>query len=137
MLGERVARRVGGEVGGRPRDERVDLDAMAVALESGQTRANAVLQALAAGEPTIEPHQRASQRLGLANLAAEVGIGHPQRPVGVLVAEAGRIRANRADVAQAEVLGEASAILERLWKQAAGIEENYRHQRINPRQDVE
>src|SRR5205823_13963752 len=72
VLGELVARRVRSEVSGRPGDQGVDLDPGTVALERRQARPDAVLETLAAGKPGVEPFQRAPQRLGLADLAAEI-----------------------------------------------------------------
>src|SRR3990167_7266651 len=82
MLGKLVSGRMGLEVGGRPVGERVDLDALAVGLEEIQPRADGILEALAAGEPGVEALKRARQRLGLAGMAAEDGVGAPQKPKG-------------------------------------------------------
>ena len=104
MLGQAMLGGVRLQPLGRPAGQRVDLDAAAVRLEQTEFGAHGVLEALAAGEPGIETAERTIERLGLADLAAEVRVGHPQRAMRVFRQQPLRIGGDVAHIGESEVI---------------------------------
>jgi hypothetical protein len=112
-----------GEIRCRPARQRIDADALANRLEHVQLRPCSGLETLASGEPGRIRRKPTRHRLDLADVAASIRVALMQCTVGIAFGQRSRVGVKDLKVAQAEIGDQRVAIIERLAKMLAGIEE--------------
>jgi len=117
---------IGLELGLAPVGERIELHLAVGRLDHRQAQAVAAMEALAAGDPGVEAAQGAVQRQHLADVAAGVDARAPQVRLGVLGRQIGIGRTQVAHIGQSEPSGQGLAVVQRLAKQHARVEEQHR-----------
>ena len=128
---------VGVELGLAPVGQGIELHLAVGLFHHRQGQAVAAVEALAAGDPAVEALQGGVQRDHLADVAAGVGVGLPEVGLGIDGGQVGIERPQVAHVGEAELGRQTSAVVQRLAKQHAGVEEHDRHVRLDPGDHVQ
>jgi hypothetical protein len=138
MFGQAVLELIGSDVGVGEIGDRIDLDAVVRSqLEMRQHAALLSLVALAARHPAAEALHGEIERLGLADMAAGIGVGLPQVPARIEARDVLGIGRERGDIAEPQVPLQRLDVLERLGKMLARFEEVDRQRRIDLRHHVQ
>ena len=103
-----------------------------IALDRLQRAAQPALEALAPGDPGGKALERLVERLGLADVAAEVRIALPQAAGRIVHGEIAAPRRDHAHVGEPEQRRQLLAIVLGLAEQLAGIEEDHRRRAGRP-----
>src|SRR5262245_58028788 len=104
MVWQAVGVEGGLDLGQRPVGEWIDLELAVDSFDTGQVCPRVSVITLSAGDPAGEADQRAIERDDLAQEAAMIGIGPPKLPIPIELRQLLGVRANDAEIGQAEPL---------------------------------